>query len=220
MGPIDLKRLLSWLWPVRLLRTEGRHGPLEVRWEYGRKVLNSVHGNQSFGSLHRVLQGAFARMELHLVPPSSVLLLGLGGGSAVWILRRELGINAPIKAIEIDPVMAALARHHFGLDAFTSITVIEGDAIIQVQALRERFDLVVVDLFDDLDMARGVDTSGFIHALRDRCNEGGTVCFNTVSYDPESGIRCQRVHDLLLRVFNSVEEFRSEDINRVFIARG
>ncbi len=214
-----LWKWLSWVWPVRTGQTQGRHGLLEIRWEYGRKVLNSSHGNQSFGSLHSVLQGAFAYMDLGHAPPRDVLLLGLGGGSAIHILRQELDIRCPITAVEIDPAMVELARSEFGLDTYPDVQVVLGDAIIHVQAMRHRFGIVVVDLFADLDLAQGVDTAGFAHALRDRCAEDGVVCFNTVSYDKPSDARCAKVKDRLSRVFGSVEEFRTEEFNRVFIAR-
>lgn len=215
----QLLRWASWVWPIRLTAEQGRHGPLEVRWEQGRKVLNSAHANQSFGSLHRVWQRVFKHLGLRGDPPTSVLILGLGAGSAVRILRHELGIPAKITAIEIDPIMVELAHRHFGLGAQSDITIIPGDAIIQLQVYPERSDLLIVDLFNDLDLARGVDTLGFAHALREHCAEGGTVCFNTVSYDAVSESCCSRIHDHLSRVFNSVEEFRTEDLNRVFIAR-
>lgn len=209
--------LLSWLWPVRVARIHGKHGPLEVRYEAGRLVLNSAHGNQSFGSLHRVWQEVFARIGVAVDPPSSVLLLGLGGGSVPFILRRELGLSCPITAIELDPAMIAAGRAHFGLDRVAALHVIEGDATVRVHALHERFDLVVVDLFDDLDLARGTDTLGFAHALRDRCQ--GTLCFNTVGHDPNSRARCDRVAANLRRVFNTVDELSLEGVNRLFIAR-
>jgi spermidine synthase len=213
-GPV-----LSWLWPVRAARIEGLHGPLEVRWERGRKVINSAQANQSFGSLHQVWRAAFAEVGVQRQPPGSVLLLGLGGGSVVHILRRELGIKAPITAVELDRVMVQLARQHFGLDALANVTVLEGDATIQVHALRERYDLVLVDLFDDLDLARGVDGRTFIHGLRDRCAEGGTVLFNTVGYDEASDARCQRVLHHVRQVFHTVDEIREKKVNRVFVAR-
>jgi spermidine synthase len=217
--PGALWRWISWVWPVRMAEVQGHHGPLQVRWELGRKVLNSTNGNQSFGSLHRVWQRVFAHLGLRVDPPSTVLMLGLGAGSAVHIIRAELGIPAHITAIEIDPVMVSLAQEHFALDRHAGIEIIQGDAVIQVQALRQHYDLVVVDLFDDLDLAQGVDTRGFAHGLRDRCTEGGTVCFNTVSYDAASELRCTRIQDNLRRVFSTVEEFRTEELNRVFIAR-
>lgn len=212
-------RLLSWLWPLRVAVLPGRSGDLELRWENGRLVVNSAHGNQSFGSLHRVWQRVLERVLVPGQPPANVLLLGLGGGSVPTILRKELGLRMPITAMEWDQAMVTVARKHFGLYTLGDITVVEGDATIQVHALSGRFELVLVDLFDDLDLARGVETMGFLHGLRDRCAEGGVVCFNTVAYDEASDARCQRVFDGLRRVFHTVEELRLEEVNRVFIAQ-
>ncbi len=212
-----LRRAMSWLWPTTEATAEGRSGKLEVRWENGRKVLNSANGNQSFGALHRVWQQTLAQVDLRSNPPRSVLMLGLGAGSAPTILREELGIVCPITAVELDPVVVRLARSHFQLDRFTDLHVIEGDATIQIHALRDRYDLVLVDLFDDLDLARGVDSRSFLHGLRDRCSDTGKVCFNTVAYDEASDRRCQAVHDHALRVFHGVEELRLEEVNRMFI---
>lgn len=220
MGTNGLLRWLSWLGPIRVAQAEGHAGPLVVRWEQGRKVLNSAQANQSFGSLHRVWQRLLKRTIDPELPPRQVLLLGLGAGSAIHILRKEMGLAMPITAVELDPVMVKMAREHFGLDTMAAMEVLLGDAIIQVQAMRERFDLVLVDLFHDLDLARGVDTRGFAHALRERCADGGTVVFNTVAYDERSEMRCDRVHSNLSRVFLDVQEERTEGLNRVFIARG
>ncbi len=212
-----LLRLLSWIWPIGKASAEGRFGPLEVRYEAGGLVLNSAYGNQSFGSLHRVWQVVFKELGVEAQPPKSVLLLGLGGGSVPHILRKELHMAMPIVAVELDPAMITLARTHFGMDRLKDLRIVEGDAVVQAHADRQRYDLVVVDLFEDLDLARGVDTLGFAHALRDRC--GGVLCFNTVAYDDASDERCQRVHDNLLKVFSSVDEMGLEGVNRVFIAR-
>lgn len=219
MGINGLLRWISWMRPVHVARAEGRAGTLEVRWERGQKVLNSPHANQSFGSLHRVWQVTLRQLDLPARPPANVLLLGLGGGSAIRILREELGLRCPITVVEWDPAVVAVAREHFALDRQEALTLITGDAVIQVQAMRERFDLVLVDLFDDLDLARSVDTAGFAHGLRDRCAEGGTVCFNTVAYDEASAERCQRVHDNLARTFLHVDELQAEEMNRIFLSR-
>ncbi|HRH71148.1 MAG TPA: fused MFS/spermidine synthase [Flavobacteriales bacterium] len=213
-----LRRALSWLWPTTEARTEGHFGRLEVRWENGRKVLNSANANQSFGALHRVWKKTLTHLDLSADPPRSVLMLGLGAGSAVAILREELGIPCPITAVELDPEIVRLAHTHFQLGRFRDLKVMEGDATIQIHALRDRYDLVLVDLFDDLDLARGVDSRSFVHGLRDRCSETGRICFNTVAYDEVSDRRCQAVHDHTQRVFHGVEELRLEEVNRMFIA--
>ncbi|MBX2978715.1 MAG: hypothetical protein KF905_05410 [Flavobacteriales bacterium] len=216
---MDWRRWISWFRPISAERTEGLFGTLDVRWELGRKVLNTANANQSFGSLHNVWAAVLQHLNLPQKPPRSVLLLGLGGGSAVHILRSELKLACPITAVELDPAMIDLGKRHFGLGHWADVNIVQGDATIQVHALRERYDLVLVDLFDDLDLARGVDHGGFMHGLRDRCEFGGTLCFNTVSHDEFSEGRCDRVKNLLQRVFSEVEEFRTKETNSVFIAR-
>ena len=210
-------RFLSYIFPIRTHTANGKFGPLEIRWENGRKVLNSANGNQSFGSLHRVWQNTLHEVFKDL-RKKTVLMLGFGGGSAAYILRNELDSKASITAIELDPCMMDLATSHFGADGIEKFTMIQGDAVVRIHAIKERFDLILVDLFEDLDLARGVDTSGFSHGLRDRCEQGGIVCFNTVAYDEKSGNRSQKIADHLGRVFNTVTEFRYEGVNRMFIA--
>lgn len=212
-------RLLSWLWPLSASRVDGHFGPLEVRWENGRKVLNSEHGNQSFGSLHRVWRCTLDQLDLRKDPPRSMLLLGLGGGSAIEIIRDELGIKCPITAVELDPAMLAVAREQFALDRHADLDVVLGDAMIQVHGLRTRFDLVLVDLFDDLDLARGVDSRAFMHGLRECCAAEGVVCINTVAYDERSNTRCEAVRKHAGTVFHDVHEIQLEEVNRMFILR-
>ncbi len=198
---------------------QGAFGPIEARWELGRLVTNTANGNQSFGSLHRVWQRTFKHLDLVKHPPRRVLLLGLGTGSVPHILRNELKLACPISAIELDPVMIQLGKDLFGMARLTEFDVVQGDATVRLHAMRERYDLVVVDLFDDLDLARGADTPGFAHALRDRCEIDGTVCFNTVMYDALSERRCDRVRENLGKIFSRVDELDLEGVNRLFIAR-
>ncbi|HRW90843.1 MAG TPA: spermine synthase, partial [Flavobacteriales bacterium] len=117
-------RWLSYLWPVRVARRTGAHGPLELTWENGRLVVNSDQANQSHGALHRVWQRVLAEAESSVREAGSVLLLGLGTGSVVHILRQELGLDTPITALEDDPLMIQWGREHFGLDKVEALRVV------------------------------------------------------------------------------------------------
>ena len=147
-----MPRLLSHFWPIRVERVEGKHGPLEIMWEYGRLVLNSARANQSFGGLHHVWQRSFAAVGLKERRIGRVLLLGLGAGSVVHILRRELGIMAPIVAVDDDPVMVQIAREHFSLGHHAGVEVVIDDAFDALQRITGPFDLIVVDLFTEMDV--------------------------------------------------------------------
>ncbi len=75
----------------------------------------------------------------------SVLILGLGGGSAAR-LARALAPEARIVGVEIDPEVVALARRWFGLGAL-GLEVVRADARAFLEHSRERFDAVLEDVF-------------------------------------------------------------------------
>lgn len=204
---------------MRVARAEGRHGTLELVWEYGRLVVNSPHANQSHGSLHRVWRHAFRVARVRELRPRHVLLLGLGTGSAVHILRHELGLPAPITAVEHDPRMLAWGRTHFGLDRVKDLVVVEGDALAEVPRLKGRFDLVVVDLFEDLALAQGIAEADFLEALEGRVAPGGSLLWNTIAQDAENAANADAIEAHLRGWARRLKRFRTQGINQVLIAQ-
>ncbi|MCC6640456.1 MAG: hypothetical protein IT386_04725 [Deltaproteobacteria bacterium] len=116
----------------------------------GRELL--VDG--TFASLYRpgeVATGsvwdALAAPVLALAPSRrrSILLLGLGGGSAARIVR-SLAPRARIVGVELDPDVVAAARRWFDLDAL-GLEVVIADAREVLARERRRFDAVLDDIF-------------------------------------------------------------------------
>ncbi|HEY0978349.1 MAG TPA: methyltransferase domain-containing protein [Flavobacteriales bacterium] len=215
---MSLARLLSYAWPVRVARVEGHFGPLDLVWEYGRLVVNGARSNQSFGSLHRVWQEVLRRVFSTAPVPRSVLLLGFGGGSSAHILRKDRRYNGPITGVDIDPVMLQLARDRFGAEGLPGLELVQADALDFVAVQRTTYDLVLVDLFNDLDLAPGVDEAAFLRDLHPITAPGGHLLFNTVAYHAPSRERSERIGLGLRQLFNRVEPMRCEGQNVVFIA--
>ena len=87
-------------------------------------------------------------LPLLLLPPHrrrSVLLLGLGGGSAARVVRA-LAPRAHIVGVERDPEVLRAARRWFDLDAL-GIEVVCEDARRALSRGRRRFDAVLDDVF-------------------------------------------------------------------------
>lgn len=75
-----------------------------------------------------------------------VLLLGVGGGAAVHLLRHWCP-GVEIVGVELNPVHLQLAKRYFGLRA-RDVELIAGDARDYVERYRGKaFDLVIEDLF-------------------------------------------------------------------------
>jgi len=84
-------------------------------------------------------------LSLPLGRRRSVLLLGLGAGSAAP-LARPLLPGARIVGVERDPEVIRVAREHFGLNAL-ALEVVLADARRFLVEGRSRFDAVLEDVF-------------------------------------------------------------------------
>lgn len=115
-------------------------------------------------------------------PPRRLLMLGLGGGTAL----RQLQFLAPktqITAVEIDPGMISLARKFMHLDAL-GISVVEGDAYAWLRHNRQKFDAIVDDVYGSgaLDVHRPtVYTPELSAALLRSLAPGGVFVANLVT---------------------------------------
>lgn len=212
------KCLLSYAWPVPEWEGPGKYGPLRLVWEGGHLVVNSNKANQSYGNLHAIWQQCLDDCAVKDRVLRNVLILGFGAGSAAGILRRELHIAAPITGVDGDPEMLRIARSYFHVDRLPGIELIESDAIAFIAGNAVQHDLVLIDLCHELDLAPGVDTDPFIAGLRHAAAPGGLVCFNTIVHNEDSGLRSNRVEELLRLHFSQVAVHLYQGINRVLTA--
>ncbi|MFZ1689261.1 MAG: fused MFS/spermidine synthase [Flavobacteriales bacterium] len=210
-----LLRAASWIWPLRVARYEGLNGQFEVCYQYGRKVLNTTNANQSFGSLHRVWQRCFREIGLKKDLPKHVLMLGLGGGSAVRILRKEVKCNAPITIVELDPVVERIAREHFGLGEVKDLTIVIADAFTALPAIQGSFDLVVVDVFVDHRVPEQLTHAATLNRLVELTQPGGNLLVNTMAVDQASTVISEGVQAGLLKTGNRVQVLNPMPENRV-----
>jgi len=171
----------SWFGPQILERSRpSALLPVRVVLRNGRKRLDGPTVNYSFGTLHEIFAEALRHIDLHHRAPRSVLLLGLGAGSVVALLRREHGIRAPIVAVEIDAEVVRLATEHFGLRRWPDLEVAIGDALAFVATDRRQFDLIVVDVFHDATVPAPFRQRPFLTALRERLAPGGQLLINLI----------------------------------------
>lgn len=211
-------KLLSLVHPIALRQLSGRFGPLRLAYESGHLVVNSPNANQSWGSLHEVWQQCLDQERVAETLPRSVLILGFGAGSIAHILRQELRIQAPITGVDADPVMLQLARKHFGMDRVPSMELVRRDALDHLTRTEGQHDLVLVDLFHDLDLAPGVENEDFIRLLARHVTPGGKACINTVDHDRVIRQRIQKLELNLRACFNQVAATRYNGSNLLFVA--
>lgn len=213
-------KLISYFTGVTVEKVQSPvSGTLDVRLANGRLLLDTAHANYSFGSLHRLFQKVFRAIRLKSFPPSSVLMLGLGAGSVVSILRDEYGLNMPVTAVDADPEVIRLAREHFGIGRYRGLEIVCEDAVTWIRAHAGTFGMIVIDLFVDNDVPEPVTTRTFLSDCKARLSPGGLMILNFIVH---SGSQREKYERLLLNANAAGLEYTEKRIfasNRVLFLR-
>ncbi|RMG21039.1 MAG: hypothetical protein D6729_01685 [Deltaproteobacteria bacterium] len=169
-----------------LFAAESARGRLEVR-SAGRTLRLYVDGvlhsafNPARGITGSVWDALALAPWLAPSPPCrSVLLLGLGGGAAVQLIRRHLR-SETMTAVEIDPLAIEVARRFFGVGG-RDVEIVRADARRWLARCRRRFDLVIDDLFVEAGRiparASGTSEPDWWRRLAARVRRGGMLVAN------------------------------------------
>jgi len=122
----------------------------------------------------------------HQGRPRSMLMIGLGGGTFSTLVHRAMP-EMTIDAVEIDPVVVAAARAHFGLREDERYRVHVADAADWIargrdgqaaQAGQERYDYILLDAYAGEGIPEPLGTEAFFRAVAARLAPGGVVAIN------------------------------------------
>lgn len=142
-----------------------------------------MHTQYHPGRPSRGVWDLLALPALALPKVERVLLLGLGGGAAVHLLRSWCP-GAHITAVELNPMHIRLARRYFDVKG-RDLTLVQGDARAFVEQYSGTpFDLVIEDLFQDSAGEPGrafVADRRWCSALRRLVGRHGALVMNTLS---------------------------------------
>lgn len=151
-------------------------GTLEITWYNGKKHLNTKNANYSYGSLQRILKFGLEKIDLKNI--KSILLLGLGGGSVIETLRNDFGYSKPITAVDIDPVIIEIAKNEFNLNTFDQLEIVCEDALHFMKTNRRHFDLIIIDLFIDIEIPKPFMKLSFWQDVVNASSTNGSILFN------------------------------------------
>ena len=81
-----------------------------------------------------------------------MLVLGLGGGSVIETLQNDFNYYGHITALDIDPVIIQLAKDEFNIHENEKLAIICEDALTFMEGNNKLFDLIIVDLYIDIEV--------------------------------------------------------------------
>jgi spermidine synthase len=112
-------------------------------------------------------------------PSLKILFIG-GGGYTLPRRVSHVHPSAMMDVVEIDPAVTRTARKYFALPSSPSIRTINADARWFVMNTRSRYDVIIIDAFNDLSVPYHLVTEEFSQALRGLLAPGGVIAANLI----------------------------------------
>ena len=133
--------------------------------------------------------------------PQRALIVGIGAGSMLRFLHHHFP-ECAIDAIDNSSEVIELAQKFFLLPKSSNIRIFCNDGFdFLLSRQQERYDLILVDAFDQAGMSPSIYCSEFFDLCRERLVETGLVSLNLWSGNPD---RLESVKTALTSIFPSV----------------
>ena len=116
--------------------------------------------------------------------PGCIGMIGLGGGSQVKFCHRHLS-RARVEVVENNPGVLALRRQFAIPDDDERLQVVPGDGAELVRARRGRYDVLLVDGYDEHGIPAALSTQAFYDDCRDALAPDGAMSVNLFSADAD-----------------------------------
>lgn len=177
-----LKKLFSYIIPLHVFKQKSTISEtLEVTWTDGKLVLDSKNTNYSYGSLQRILRKGLKIIDFERINTmNNILVLGVAGGSVIRTLVDEINFEGKITGVEIDKAVIEIANEYFHLNEIQNLEIIIDDAFKFVQKTIDKYDLIIIDVFQDTKMPGFLYETLFINRICFLLNPKGFILFNTM----------------------------------------
>ncbi|RZJ52211.1 MAG: methyltransferase domain-containing protein [Flavobacterium sp.] len=215
-----IQKIFSYLIPIKIFKKKSaRSKVIEVTWANGELVLDSENTNYSYGSLQRILRYGLRNIGYDKVlKMNHILLLGVAGGSVIKTLVDEIEYKGKITGVEIDPDIIQIANQYFNLNQIKQLEIIIDDAFEFVLKTKDKYDLIIIDVFEDIKMPNFLFESFFSKRVCSLLEEKGFIIFNTMILDETHNVRNRKyISEINAKLFSSKMLPRIEDHNELII---
>ncbi|RUT68163.1 spermidine synthase [Flavobacterium cupreum] len=215
-----IQKIFSYLIPIKIFKKKSaRSKVIEVTWANGELVLDSENTNYSYGSLQRILRYGLRTIGYkNILEMDHILLLGVAGGSVIKTLVDEIEYKRKITGVEIDPDIIQIANQYFNLDQIKQLEIIIDDAFEFVLKTKEQYNLIIIDVFEDIKMPNFLFEKFFSERVCSLLKNRGFILFNTMILDEAHNVRNRKyISEINPKLFTSKMLPRIEDHNELII---
>jgi len=177
------KKWLSYIFPLTIEQAASDYNPeLDVILKNGRYQLLSSNAIYSYEDKYDNFGKSFKAMNWESFNPKNTLILGLGLGSVIQLLEQKVGIKTSFTAVEIDESVIYLAEKYIMQSITSPVQIICNDAANFVEMTEEKYDLILVDVFEDDLIPGSIQSVDFLKSLQKLLNIDGLILFNSLAY--------------------------------------
>jgi spermidine synthase len=200
-----IKKILSYFIPIKIHSAKSIISKsIEVTWANGELVMDSENANYSYGSLQRILRLGLKIIGYNKISAMEhILVLGVAGGSVIKTIVDEIKFNGKITGVEIDPDIIQIANQYFKLDEIEQLEIIIDDAFEFVLKTTEKYDLIIIDVFQDTTMPNFLYEAFFTDQICFLLRSKGVVLFNTMLLNEKHNNRNSKY----IKDFNKADYF-------------
>ena len=130
-----------------------------------------------------------------------MLILGMGTGTYGSQCSRYFD-NLSVQGVEIDGKITDLARTYFEMPADLPVATYDGRAYLN--AVQDRYDLIMVDAYQDITIPFQMSSVEFFTLVRDHLTEDGVMVVNMNMRGQQEGNINQYLADTIASVFSTV----------------
>ena len=184
-------KFFSYFLPINVYKKNSSVSKtLEVTWNNGELVLDSKNTNYSYGSLQRILKKGLKYIGYERIKSfESILVLGVAGGSVIKTMVDEIKFKGKITGVEIDVEIVEIANKYFKLNEVKNLELVVDDAFEFVLKTKEKYDLIIIDIFEDTKMPSFLFEDFFINRINFLLNFEGFILFNTMVINEKDRVR-------------------------------
>lgn len=214
------KKLFSYFIPLNIYKQKSSISQaLEITWTNGQLVLDSKNTNYSYGSLQRILRKGLKFIGFKKIKAmNNILVLGVAGGSVIKTLVDEIHFEGKITGVDIDKYVIAMANEYFHLDKIKNLQIIIEDAFEFVLKTQEKYDLIIIDIFQDTKMPSFLFETYFISRICYLLDSKGFILFNTMLLnDKQKKLNIEFFNAFDPHKYNLTKLHKIEELNELII---
>jgi spermidine synthase len=189
--------------PVKVLKEKDSkfNGKVKVVRSLGLGTYIQVDNlTQSGGVVNEIWKQVIKKIRKVKPKIKNCLILGLGGGTVVSLIKKYRE-DIDITGVDIDPVMIEMGEKYLGLK---NIKTIITDARQYIYKEKQKYDLVIVDLYQGYEYPKEFEKEEYLEKLKSLLNKNGMLVINRL-YFGERRPMAMKFGLKLEKVFSKVE---------------